>query len=75
MKLTNKQLREIIREELKTINENEIKVGSKVVVNYPTLKKPIMGVVKMVLKGPDGPLYVLKNEGGVWDEKWVELKS
>jgi hypothetical protein len=75
MKLTNKQLREIIREELKTINENEIKVGSKVIVNYPTLKKPIMGIVKMVLKGPDGPLYILKNGEGVWDEKWVQLKN
>jgi hypothetical protein len=75
MKLTKSQLREIIREQIKTINENEIKVGSKVIVNYPTLKKPIMGIVKMILKGPDGPLYILKNGEGVWDEKWVQLKN
>ena len=56
-----------------SINE-EIKVGSSVVVNYPTLKKPVMGKVKHILKSPTGLVYVLDGDKGVWDAKNVSEK-
>ena len=56
-----------------SVNE-EIKVGSSVVVNYPTLKKPVMGKVKHILKSPTGLVYVLDGDKGVWDAKNVSEK-
>ena len=53
-----------------SVNE-EIKVGSSVTVNYPTLKKPVMGKVKHILKSPTGLVYVLAGGRGVWDAKNV----
>lgn len=57
-----------------SVNE-EIKVGSSVTVNYPTLKKPVMGKVKHILKSPTGLVYVLDGDKGVWDAKNVSLKE
>ena len=53
-----------------SVNE-EIKVGSSVTVNYPTLKKPIKGKVAHILKSPTGLVYVLAGGRGVWDAKNV----
>lgn len=72
MKLTKNILKKIIVEELKSINEN-IKVGSKVIVNYPTLTKPVTGVVGQILQSSAGPVYVLKGGKGVWDASYVSL--
>jgi hypothetical protein len=70
---------EFINEPIKgTKNESvnkEIKVGSTIIVNHPTLKKPFEGKVKFVLKAPTGLVYVLPGDKGVWDEKWVSLKE
>ena len=57
-----------------SVNE-EIKVGSSVTVNYPTLKKPIKGKVAHILKSPTGLVYVLAGGRGVWDAKNVSLKE
>ena len=57
-----------------SVNE-EIKVGSSVTVNYPTLKKPVTGKVKHILKSPTGLVYVLDGDKGVWDAKNVSLKE
>ena len=54
-----------------SVNEAEIKVGSSVTVNYPTLKKPVKGKVKHILKSPTGLVYVLDGDKGVWDAKNV----
>ena len=63
-----------LKEELESVNE-EIKVGSSVTVNYPTLKKPIKGKVAHILKSPTGLVYVLAGGRGVWDAKNVSLKE
>jgi hypothetical protein len=55
-----------------SISEN-IKVGSKVIVNYPTLTKPVTGVVGQILQSSVGPVYVLKGGKGVWDASYVSL--
>ena len=55
---------------IESVNE-EIKVGSLVTVNYPTLKKPIKGKVAHILKSPTGLVYVLAGGRGVWDAKNV----
>jgi hypothetical protein len=51
--------------------KEEIKVGSSVTVNYPTLKQPVKGKVKHILKSPTGLVYVLDGDKGVWDAKNV----
>ena len=78
--------REFVRDELmkmgilsdkmyeQEVNE-EIKVGSSVTVNNPTLKKPIKGKVKHILKSPKGLVYVLNDPNGVWDAKWVSTNE
>ena len=48
-----------------------INKGDKVVVNYPTLIKPLKGIVAQILKSTNGNVYVLKGGNGVWDEKYV----
>lgn len=63
------------RESVKESVNEEIKVGSSVTVNYPTLKKPIKGKVKHILKSPTGLVYVLGGDKGVWDAKNVSLKE
>ena len=55
---------------IESVNE-EIKVGSSVTVNYPTLKKPIKGKVAHILKSPTGLVYVLAGGRVVWDSKNV----
>ena len=59
---------------IESVNE-EIKVGSSVIVNNPTLKKPIKGKVKHILKSPKGLVYVLNDPNGVWDAKWVSTNE
>jgi len=53
-----------------SVNEEKISVGSKVVINYPTLKAPIKGKVTQILKSNNGNVYVIGKDG-VWDEKYV----
>jgi len=48
-----------------------INKGDKVVVNYPTLIKPLKGIVAQILKSTNGNVYVLKGDNGVWDEKYI----
>jgi hypothetical protein len=57
-----------------SVNE-EIKIGSSVVVNYPNLRKPIHGKVKYTAKAPTGMVYILDGDKGVWDAKYVSLKE
>jgi hypothetical protein len=57
------------------INESKFKKGDKVTVDYPTLTKPLIGVVSNVLKGPNGDIVVLKGNNGVWDAKHVKLNE
>jgi hypothetical protein len=57
------------------INEAKFKKGDKVTVDYPTLTKPLIGVVSNVLKGPNGDIVVLKGNNGVWDAKHVKLNE
>jgi hypothetical protein len=59
--------------ETKFIKESKFKSGDNVTVKYPTLVKPIKGIVSNILKGPDGDIVVLKGNNGVWDEKYVSL--
>ena len=60
-------------EKNESVNE-EIKIGSSVVVNYPNLKKPIHGKVKYTAKAPTGMVYILDGDKGVWDAKYVSEK-
>jgi hypothetical protein len=57
-----------------SVNE-DIKIGSSVMVNYPNLKKPIHGKVKYTAKAPTGMVYILDGDKGVWDAKYVSLKE
>jgi hypothetical protein len=59
----------------KSVTESKFKSGDKVTVKYPTLTKPLNGVVSTVLKGPDGDIVVLKGNNGVWDVKHVTLNE
>jgi hypothetical protein len=79
-KITNvKQIMQVIDKASKiqpkeeSVNE-EIKIGSSVVVNYPNLKKPIHGKVKYTAKAPTGLVYILDGDKGVWDAKYVSEK-
>jgi len=56
-----------------SVNE-EIKVGSMVTIDYPTLKKPIKSKVVRVLNDKNGLLYVMK-DGSVWDAKYISTNE
>ena len=66
-------LKKAIEKKDESVNE-EIKIGSSVVVNYPNLKKPIHGKVKYTAKAPTGMVYILDGDKGVWDAKYVSEK-
>ena len=62
------------------LNESDklLKKGDKVKVTHPTLSKPIVGVVSLVLdKDPNGKVvYGVKSgssDKGIWDAKYVSL--
>lgn len=63
------------KDEYEIVTESKFKSGDKVTVKYPTLTKPLNGVVSTVLKGPDGDIVVLKGKNGVWDAKHVTLNE
>jgi len=67
--------RKVISKAMKNESVNEeIKVGSIVTINYPTLKKPIKSKVVRVLNDKNGLLYVMK-DGSVWDAKYISTNE
>jgi len=75
MKVSAKDMLDSVKNKKVNESEEKIKVGSSVVVNYPTLKKPFTAKVKHILKSPTGLVYVLGGDRGVWDAKNVSLKE
>jgi hypothetical protein len=56
-----------------TLNEGQYKKGDKVEIMYPTMTKPLIGIVSTIINANGEEVLVLKDDKGVWDAKFAKL--